>query len=608
MPSSSQAPRPLSRAQERDIAEHYEQLLHEQERARLAAEAAAARSSRLLTITAALSRALTPERVAALVVEAARDVTGAVAGHVSLLDPAGEALTILASDGYPEHVVGRWGRLPLTVPSPLSDAVLRAEPVVIASLEQLAERYPTFARSLSSDRVGVWVALPLTLDAKVVGALGFSYGAPARLGDEERTFLMTLGGLCAQALERARLMEAEREALAAADEALALLDTVFDSAPIGLAVMDLDFRYTRINRRLAEFNGRPAAEHLGRQVSELYPRVFALAESHWRQVLATGEPVLEVELSLPVPGGRLRHALVSYYPVRVGGGPVVGVGMVVADITERKEAEQERLRLLGSEQAARAAAEEAQARAEAALQLRETFLSVAAHELKTPLTSLLGQAQLLERRLSQAGLLGGPNERSLQVVVGQARRLSHLIGALLDGAQLESGHLVIDLKPVDIGALVRRIVEEARPMLVGHTLSCTVDGTDLRVRGDAVRLEQILQNLVSNAAKYSPQGSTIAIGARREGAAVTVSVADEGIGISADLVPHLFERFYRVESPETRGVSGVGVGLYVVRELVRLHGGTVEVRSAPGEGSSFIVRLPGEGTPPLVPPGGAAGA
>lgn len=600
MPPSSHAPRLQSRAHEQDIAEHYEQLLQEQARARRAAEAAAARARRLLTITAALSRALTPERVAALVLEAARDVTGAAAGYVALLDPLGEALHLLASEGVPEHEIGRWARLPLTVDAPLSDAARRAEPVIVEGPEQLAERYPTFARARTPDRAQGWAALPLTLDSTVIGAIGLSYGAPARLGDEERTFLLTLAGLCAQALERARLMESEREALAAADEALALLDTVFDSAPIGLAVMDRELRYTRVNRRLAELNGRPAAELLGRRASEIDPRAFAPAEPLWRRVLATGEPVLDVELSAPDAGGRPRHALASYFPVRVGGGPVSGVGMVVADITERKAAEQERLRLLASEQAARAAAEEAQARAEAALQLRETFLSVAAHELKTPLTSLLGQAQLLERRLAQAGLLGGPNERSIQVVIGQARRLGHLIGALLDGAQLESGQLVIDRKPVELGALVRRIVEESRLVLAGHTLSCRVEGGPLLVRGDAVRLEQIVQNLVSNAAKYSPRDSTITVAAGREGDAVAVSVTDQGIGIAPEALPSLFERFYRVESPETRGVSGVGVGLYVVRELVRLHGGTVEVRSALGEGSSFIVRLPVEGAPPLV--------
>ncbi len=592
MPLPASSPGSSSRATEREVDAHYEQLLLSQEQARLAAEAAAARASRLLIITAALSRALTPERVAELVLEAGLEVTGAFAGQVSLLEPMGDALIMLFSRGYGEQVVSNWRRVPLTLPAPISDAVLQGELVIIGSPEELLERYPTFGRSLVLSQTRGWAAVPLTLDTKVIGAIGFSYAAPISLGDEERTFLMTLGGLCAQALERARLMASEREALAAADAALALLDTVIDSAPIGMAVMDREFRYTRINRRLAELNGRPPAEHLGRLASELYPHFYRVWEPYWRQVLDTGRPVVDIELSGPGPDGRTGHVLASYYPVRVGDGPVVGIGMVVADITERKAAEEERQRLLSSEQAARTAAQESQAQAEEALQIRETFLSVAAHELKTPLTSLLGQAQLLERRLAQSGQLSGPNERSLQVVVGQARRLSHLIGDLLDGAHLESGQLVLDQKPVDLGRRARQIVEESLPMAQSHSILCAVEGGPVMVRGDVVRLEQVIQNLVGNAVKYSPRGSTVTVTVRRDGASALLSVADQGMGIAPEALPFLFERFFRVDRPETRGVSGVGVGLFVVREIVRLHGGTVEVSSVVDQGSTFTVRLP----------------
>lgn len=592
MPPRQPASQPAAAEPSSGHEEGHETILAEHKRARLAAETAAERASRLLTITAALSRALTPERVAELVLEGGMAVTGAQAGHVALIDALGEELRLLASAGRSEIAAEGWERIPLSLDAPVVDAVKRGELIVVANRAELVERYPAVAAMATPEAANAWVCLPLSLDINVIGAIGLSYGGPVTIGEDERTFLMILGGLCAQALERARLMVSEREALAAADEALAMVDTVIDSAPIGLAVMDRDFRYLRINRRLAELNGRPPAEHIGRLASELYPRAFKLWEPHWRQVIATGEPVTDVEVDGRELTGQELYLLVSYFPVRVGAGAVVGLGVVVVDITGRRRAEQERVALLSSAQAARATAQEAQARAEAALQIRETFLSVVAHELKTPLTSLLGQAQLLERRLAQAGLLTEPNERSLHVVVGQARRLSHLIGDLLDGAHLETGQLALDLRPLDLGKLVAQVIDEAQPMTLGHTLVSTIEPDGLIVQGDVVRLEQVVQNLIGNAVKYSPRGTTIRVRASRDEGFARLSVADEGIGIPSEELPRLFERFYRVERPETRSVSGVGVGLFVVRELVRLHGGTVEVQSTVGAGSTFTVSLP----------------
>jgi signal transduction histidine kinase len=288
----------------------------------------------------------------------------------------------------------------------------------------------------------------------------------------------------------------------------------------------------------------------------------------------------------------MRYVQVSFYPVRVGDGPVLGVGILVLDITDQQRAEEERVRLLASAEAARGAAQEAQARAEAALQLRDAFLSVAAHELKTPLTSLLGQAQLLERRLEKEGQLTELNARSLQVVVGQARRLSNLIGDLLDGAHLELGQIAIKQRPVDLGRLARQLVEEFQPTSPGHSLLVELPSAPIMVPVDPMRIEQVIQNLLSNAVKYSPRGSEVLVSLRVAGERALLTVHDHGVGIPAEALPHLFERFFRVASPETSSVSGVGVGLYVVREIVRLHGGEVHVESSVGAGSSFTIDLP----------------
>jgi signal transduction histidine kinase len=319
-------------------------------------------------------------------------------------------------------------------------------------------------------------------------------------------------------------------------------------------------------------------------------------------VIDTGEPVQDLVLSATMPDGSVRHALVTFFPVRVGEGPVLGVGILVADITAQRQAEEERLRLLEREREALADAQAAQARAEEAVQLRDGFLSIAAHELKTPLTSLLGQAQLLERRLAREGQLTELNARSLQVVVGQTRRLSHLIGDLLDGAHLELGQLVIRQRPTELRRLVAQAVEELQPTVPSHSIIAQLPPGSVLVQADPVRIEQVVQNLLSNAVKYSSRGSTVRVELRQTGDTALLAVHDEGVGIPAEALPHLFERFYRVNQPETASVSGVGVGLYVVREIVRLHGGAVRVQSTPGVGSSFTVELP---LAPVLEPGGA---
>jgi PAS domain S-box-containing protein len=567
-------------------------LLAAAEQARAAAEESAARAVALLSLTAALSRALTPARVAEAVIDEACGIFGAAAGAVALLDSGGGELQLLGYQGFPEEVMEPWRRFPLTNATPISDATRRGEPVFVGSLEERDRRYPQLARAQPGSSAQAWVALPLKLDQQVIGAVGFTFATPRSFDDDERTYLMTVAGLCAQALERARLSDAERAALDAADEALAMLDMVVDSAPVGMAYVDDEFRYRRVNPRLAAMNGLPAADHIGRRARDLFPAGAAIWEPHWRKVLDTGEPVTGLVLTATMDDGQCRHAQVSFYPVRVGDGPVLGVGVLVTDITEQREAEEERARLLASEQAARAAAQDAQARAEAALELRDTFLSVAAHELKTPLTSLLGQAQLLERRLESAGLLTEQNARSLQVVVGQSRRLNHLISDLLDGAQLELGQLIIKRRPAELGRMAQQIVEELQPTVPGHSFRVELPEGPTNVLVDPVRMEQVIQNLLSNAVKYSPRGSEVRVELRREGGRALLAIHDRGVGIAPDALPRVFERFFRAPSPATASVSGVGVGLYVVREIVRLHEGDVRVTTALGEGSTFTVDLP----------------
>lgn len=231
--------------------------------------------------------------------------------------------------------------------------------------------------------------------------------------------------------------------------------------------------------------------------------------------------------------------------------------------------------------------------AQEAVAARDQFLSIASHELKTPLTALLGYAQLLRRRADREQSFVPRDRRVLDVIAQQAARLDIMIGSLLDLSRIQRGQLDVELRQLSLTTLVAGVAEEVEPMLESHSLAVELPPDPLLVQGDALRLAQVLHNLLSNAVKYSPAGGTIRLLAvRGADGLVAVAVADEGIGIPAEALPNLFGRFYRAHNGHHEQISGLGLGLFVVREIVALHGGEVRVESLEGQGSTFTVLLP----------------
>ncbi|NJM08141.1 HAMP domain-containing histidine kinase, partial [Candidatus Gracilibacteria bacterium] len=214
-----------------------------------------------------------------------------------------------------------------------------------------------------------------------------------------------------------------------------------------------------------------------------------------------------------------------------------------------------------------------------------------AHDLRTPLTVILGQAQLLQRRAIRAGL-DERNQRTLDTIAEQAERLNQLIAALLDLSRIQEGRLTIQPESLDLGALLTRVVSEVQSMETVHAVILRPLPSPLILDADPLRLEQVLRNLLSNAVKYSPQGGTITIWAERNGQQVQVHISDQGIGIPDEALPHLFTRFYRAPNATVQTTSSLGIGLFVVRELVHAHGGTITVTTAVDQGSTFTVSLP----------------
>jgi signal transduction histidine kinase len=231
--------------------------------------------------------------------------------------------------------------------------------------------------------------------------------------------------------------------------------------------------------------------------------------------------------------------------------------------------------------------------AQEAIHIRDAFLSVASHELKTPLTSLLGFMDLLQRRVTTGTVVGEREQRRIKVATEQAHRLNKMVSSLLDVSRLQTGQLSIERSPVDLGALLLRIGAEVEQTLSQlHELTVKAPDEPIVIIGDDLRLEQVLQNLLQNAVKYSPHGGPIMMRADTWNGYARLQVQDKGMGIPQDALSHIFSRFYRAANTASQQVSGMGVGLYVVKQIVELHGGYVEVESVEDEGSTFSILLP----------------
>jgi signal transduction histidine kinase len=230
--------------------------------------------------------------------------------------------------------------------------------------------------------------------------------------------------------------------------------------------------------------------------------------------------------------------------------------------------------------------------AEAALRARDDLLAVAAHEFKTPLTSVIGYTRTLQMRAAREGHLPRRDLDTLRVIVGQAKRLHALIDSVLDLARLDNGQARIARQAVDVAALARRLVDDARLIATRQQVEFHGPDAPVIIMGDSVRMEQVLQNLLDNAVKYSPDDGVITVGVEQRHAEAVLTVSDQGIGIPEAARARLFERFYRANNLDSYQMPGTGIGLSIVNQIVTLHGGVLQVASAEGQGSTFTVRLP----------------
>lgn len=364
---------------------------------------------------------------------------------------------------------------------------------------------------------------------------------------------------------------------------------VLGSVPDAMVIVDGRGRIVFVNELTERLFGYTRDQLVGQAVDMLVPDRLRPRHLEHRSAYFRDPRARPMGVGLELYGRRKDG---TEFPVEISLSPLKTEDGFLAlsairDVSERKAAE-ERAQLLIREQTTRAALEDA-------VRLRDGFISVAAHELKTPITSLRGFAELLLREVSSNGVPEPQRlERGLRRIDEQSRRLARLVEQLLDVGRIQSGKLGLEPAAVDVVALVREVAKGAGREVVVHgpdALSATVD---------PLGLERVLTNLVDNAVKYVPAGSPIAVDIRGTGDGIEIVVADAGPGIAPADRERIFEPFYRGDSDS--GASGMGLGLYVSRQIVEQHGGTLSAVFPKAGGTRMVVALPSLATKPAEQP------
>ncbi|MBD1906275.1 response regulator [Trichocoleus sp. FACHB-832] len=355
------------------------------------------------------------------------------------------------------------------------------------------------------------------------------------------------------------------------DEGFCIIEVLFDANDT-----PIDYRFLEINPVFEQQTGLQQA--VGKTVRQLVPNF----EDHWikiyGQVALTGEAVRFENASEAL------NRWFDVYACRTGQPEARKVAVVFKDISDRKRIEAEREQLLQREQTAREAAERAN-------RIKDEFLAVLSHELRSPLNPILGWSNLLQR----GNLDATKTATALATIERNARLQSQLIDDLLDISRILSGKLTLNAMSVDLNMVISAALETVR--LAAEAKSVQIQTTFLpspgMVIGDSGRLQQVIWNLLSNAVKFTPQGGQITVRLTQSGTHAQIQVSDTGKGINPEFLPYVFEHFRQEDGATTRKFGGLGLGLAIVRQVVEMHGGTVTADSPGiGLGATFTVQIP----------------
>ena len=386
-------------------------------------------------------------------------------------------------------------------------------------------------------------------------------------------------GIFVQAVEVTEQVEARQRVEALAAELVDQRDRLELAQEAGdIGTFDLDFStgYNTWTTELEAIYGLPPGGFAGTYeawVDLLHPDDRERADREVRNAIA-GLHDVNTQVRVLRPDGTIRHVSVHARVIRdANGAPARLVGVNV-DITERMEA---------------------LAAAQDAIRTRDEFLSIASHELRTPLAGIVGMAQMLTRQLERDDISLDRLRRNAAIVQTSADRLARLVDDLLDVSRLRTGQLRMSLVAVDLNAIIRETLERVEMLHPDHSivLDASCDAGTCTIMADPDRLSQVISNVMENAIKYSPEGGAIDVRVRHEGQGVVLRVTDRGIGFNPEVGEQLFEPFGRAANATNRRIPGMGLGLFVSRQIVEAHGGHLRAESpGEGQGATFTLWLP----------------
>jgi PAS domain S-box-containing protein/excisionase family DNA binding protein len=384
--------------------------------------------------------------------------------------------------------------------------------------------------------------------------------------------------------QRAASLEAEFDERERVEMAALRLAAIVESSDDAIIGKNLDGIIMDWNGGAERLYGYTAAEVIGRPISLLIPRDRPDELPSIMEQLRRGERIEHYETERVTKTGQRISVSVTISPIRNAAGRLVGASAIARDISERRQLELEREELLVREQQARAASE-------AAVRVRDEFLSIASHELRSPLATVKGHAQMALRRLDRDGQLEPKRAtEAFQAIASQSDKLNRLIDQLLNVSRLENGKLQLERQTMDVVAVVEQVVSNALARCDGHLISLVAPHS-IAAEVDPLRLEQVLTNLLDNAIKYSPEGGGIEVEVSRPLAdALAIAIRDHGPGVPPEKRSLIFERFYQAHGNGHK--AGLGLGLYVSRQIAELHGGTITAEFPSDGGSRFVVALP----------------
>ena len=447
-------------------------------------------------------------------------------------------------------------------------------------------------------QIASFICMPLIRDAQWRFALCLYHSVPHNWREDEIALTRELTERIWMRFERLRAEDAQKNTENALRESEALYRGLFNSMDEGFCIIEMifdgdnspvDYLFLEVNPIFEQQCGLIDAP--GKRMRELLPEHEAFWFEMFGKVALTGEAVrVQVE-------GKAMQRWFDIQAFRIGGPGSLKVAVIFNNITDRRNVEHTL---------------QVQAQALADLDRRkDEFLAMLSHELRNPLAPISNAVHMLRLQKNE-----DPVQRQARTIIErQVGQLTHLVDELLEISRISTGRVQLRLERISVGGVVDRAIETAQPLITQrlHALTVSLPPQPIWLQADAARLEQVLVNLLTNAAKYTNEGGHIWLTVRQEGDAAVLLVRDTGIGIAAELLPRIFDLFTQAERSLDRSQGGLGIGLCLVQRLVDLHGGTTEVQSVLGQGSEFVVRLPAVqspvasspllSSPPTQPPG-----